>query len=152
MPDIIIIEDSEVDAELLRRGLNRVGVSNPIRFFSKGAHAISYLKKGAEDPASGVPIPGVIFIDLKLPDLSGFQVLEELKQIPALAKSLKIVISNLDDIPSIKRAYAAGAQSFLTKPLDESELRELIWSFPGHWSSSSREAKAEAGTAPRLFV
>src|SRR2546428_5372236 len=142
MPEIVIIEDSEVDAELLRRALNRVGVSSPIRFFSKGEDAISYLKKGAEAPGSGVPIPAVIFIDLKLPGLSGFQVIEELKQLPAVAKSLKIVISNLDDIQSIKRAYAAGAQSFLTKPLDESELRELIRCFPGHWSSSSREANA----------
>ena len=134
MPDIVIIEDSEFDAELLRHALKRVGVSNAIRFFSEGEHAISYLKKGAEDPASGFPIPGIIFIDMKLPGMGGLQILHGLKQIPALAKSLKIVISHLDDTQNIKQAYSAGAQSFLTKPLSEAELRELIISFPGPWS------------------
>ena len=144
MPDIVIIEDSEFDAELLRHALKRVGVSNAIRFFSQGEHAISYLKKGAEDPASGFPVPAIIFIDMKLPGIGGLQILEELKQIPALAKSLKIVISNLDDTQSIKRAYAAGAQSFLTKPLRESELRDIIVSFPGPWLLSREEENGKA--------
>ena len=144
MPDIVIIEDSEFDSELLRHALKRVGVSNAIRFFSQGEHAISYLKKGAEDPASGFPVPAIIFIDMKLPGIGGLQILEELKQIPALAKSLKIVISNLDDTQSIKRAYAAGAQSFLTKPLRESELRDIIVSFPGPWSLSREEENRKA--------
>ena len=139
MPDIVIIEDSEFDAELLRHALKRVGVSNPMRFFSNGLDGIDYLKKGATDPASGFPIPGIIFIDLKLSDISGFDVLEEIRQIPALNKTLRIVISNLDDTQNIKRAYALGAQSFLTKPLNESELRELILSFPGPWSLSTED-------------
>jgi len=146
MPDIVIIEDSEFESELLRHALKRVGVSKAIRFFSQGEHAISYLKKGAEDPASGFPVPAIIFIDMKLPGMSGLQMLEELKQIPALAKSLKIVISNLDDTQSIKRAYAAGAQTFVGKPLGESELRDLILSFPGFWSLSREEGNGKAAT------
>ena len=97
------------------------------------------------------PVPSVPFIDLKLPGVNGFQILEAVKNLQVLAKALRIVISSLEDTQSIKMAYAAGAHSFVTKPAKPEDISELIHSFPGYWTLSRRDGTAQAGSAPSLF-
>ena len=151
MKEILLIEDSESDAELLQRTFRQVGVINPVRWLTTGEEALVYLKEAIQADGIGAPVPSVLIIDLKLPGVNGFQILEAIRNLPVLAKALKVVISSLEDTQSIKMAYAAGAQTFVVKPAKPEDISELIHSFPGYWTLSGIDGTAKAGAAPSLF-
>src|SRR5438132_5360202 len=122
MKEILLVEDSDIDAESVQRALKSVGVANPVRRLLNGAEALAHLNHAEKMSALTPAIPSVLLLDLKLPGMSGFEVLQRLRDRPAFAKTLRIVFSHLDDTNSIKRAYGLGAHSFLTKPVNETEL------------------------------
>src|SRR4051812_43426503 len=113
MNEILLVEDTESDAQLLQRALLRAGLANRVHWLTNGEDALAYLAKVIEPGAEPGP-PCIAFIDLKLPGVSGFQLLEAMQREPALSKTLRLAISTLEDIHSIKLAYASGAHSFLT--------------------------------------
>jgi len=151
MKEILLIEDSESDAELLQRTLKQAGVTNPVRWLRTGEEALVYLKEVIQTDGTGAPVPSVLFIDLKLPGVSGFQILEAVRDLPLLAKALRVVISSLEDTRSIKMAYTAGAQTFVVKPAKLEDISELIHGFPGYWTLSGIGGTVQAGAAPPLF-
>ena len=153
MREILIIEDSESDTRLLKRALHAVGVRNPISHVSTGGQAVKWLEEtvGAARKDCG-SVLAVLFLDLKLPDLSGFEILARIRDEPVLAQTLRIVLSQWGDLDSIRRAYSLGAQSFLNKPANRDDLKELIKGFPDHWllaGSSARSATRRSGKKNR---
>ena len=132
MNEILIVEDSESDAQLLQRALHRAGILNSVRWVTNAEDALAYLATLTEAAETGPAAPSIVFVDLKLPGMSGFQLLEQMQRLPALSETLRLAISSLEDIRSIKLAYASGAHSFLTKPATEAEIRAVIHSFPGY--------------------
>jgi CheY-like chemotaxis protein len=141
MDEIILIEDSDSDARLIQRSLQLAGVNNPVRQFWTGKEALTFLAQ-AEKLAQKQDgnLPRILFLDLKLPDSSGYEILMWLQSRKAYAKALKIVLSQLEDIFSIKQAYALGATTFLTKPATQQELDELIRVYPTHWRLRGMQA------------
>src|SRR5436305_13155852 len=133
MKEILLVEDSDQDAESVGRALRLCGVVNPVRRLRDGVEAIAYLVRAEELAPIGPSLPSVLLLDLKLPGLSGFEILKHLQSCPAFAATIKIVLSHIEDIHSIKHAYALGAQSFLTKPVNQTELAELVAAFPASW-------------------
>ena len=152
MTEILLIEDSESDAQLLQRTLKQAGVANPVRWLPSGEEAMAYLMQAVQSEGVGPPVPSILFIDLKLPGLSGFEILEEVRKLPALGKALRVVISSLEDTQSIKMAYSAGAQSFIAKPPNAVDIIELINHFPGYWELSGRGGASPTGTSPSLIA
>lgn len=152
MTEILLIEDSESDAQLLQRTLKQAGVGNPVRWLSSGEEAMAYLMHAIQSEGIGPPLPSILFIDLKLPGLSGFEILEQVRSVPVLAKALRVVLSSLDDTQSIKMAYTAGAQSFLVKPPNPVDITELINSFPGYWELTGRSGASPTGPSPWLIA
>lgn len=138
MKEILLVEDTATDAELLQRALKLAGIANPVRHISDGAEAMACLQAAESATATPPEIPSILFLDLKLPRVSGFEILEWIQGRKAFKKTLRIVLSQVDDIQSIKRAYAAGAQSYLAKPLHQSEINDLVASFSGYWSFSKK--------------
>ena len=132
--EIILVEDSEADAALLRRALNYFSIANPIRHFYGGAEAVAYLDAVAQTAAINPPPISTFFLDLVLPGTSGLQILQHIANQPIFDKTLRIILTNLCDTDTIKRCYSLGAHSFLIKPIQTSELSELIAAFPGYWS------------------
>src|SRR5256885_16746780 len=101
MQHILLVEDTDSDAELLIRTLNLVGVANQVRRIADGDEAmahLAYLEKADADS-----IPSALFLDLKLPGLSGFEILQRIRDRPALSKTLRVVLSQIDDTKSIDR-------------------------------------------------
>jgi len=151
MNEILVIEDTESDAQLLQRALKQAGVGNPVRWVATGEEALAYLMQAVENGGIGPPVPSVLFIDLKLPGVSGFQILEQVRNLPSLSKALRVVISSLEDTHSIKMAYASGAQSFLAKPAQVVDIVELIQSFPGYWVLSARDPSSQTEASRPLM-
>jgi len=127
MHEILLVEDCDSDAELIKLALRNGGITNPVVRVSDGAAAMRYLRAVEEAfESSGPPVPSILLLDLKLPDMSGFEILQALQLRQAFSKTLRLVLSQYGDTENIKRAYALGAHSFLSKPIREDELQELV--------------------------
>ena len=129
-----MVDDDPNDRFLLRRAFAKTGVLNPVLEMDSGAAAIAYLSGDPPyEDRSKHPFPAVILLDLHMPGVDGFSVLRWIKDKLALGGLLIVVLSRLDEIKNINRAYQLGATSFLTKPGNPSELEELIRSFRDYW-------------------
>jgi CheY-like chemotaxis protein len=131
---ILIVEDYEDDAKLLELLLANAGIFNPIRISLSAEEAITYLK-GVPPFSNRVayPLPSVIFVDLKLPGIDGFELLRWLRGRDELKDSFIIVLSATGDMISIQAAYALGANSFLIKPCRATDLENLLICYPDFW-------------------
>jgi CheY-like chemotaxis protein len=139
---ILLTEDSPEDERLFERVMRAARLENPLMVVRNGAEAIAYLSgEGAFAGRDLHPLPDILFLDLKMPQVSGFDVLEWLCARPELKqKLLVIVLSNFGDVQSVTRAYHAGADSFLSKPIRQQDFLNLIQYFPGRWLRSSLES------------
>ena len=134
MREILLVEDLEDDAELLRRVLKAAKVSNPIRHLLDGSEALKCLKAlENSNPGKSTDVPAVLFLDLKLPGSTGFEILRYLRDASAFTEMLRFVISDIRDMEGIRRAYSLGAHSFVRKPVNGQDLQELIKTYPKHW-------------------
>jgi len=130
--EIFLIEDSESDALLIQRALQFAGVANPIRRASNGAEGLAYLTATSHEGSLLSP-PAIVLLDLKLPDISGFEILSFLQHQKAFTDTLRIVLSQYNDLESVREAYRLGAHSFLSKPACRQDVDELIKCFPKYW-------------------
>lgn len=110
MKEILLVEDSDQDAERVWPALRGFGVVNAVRRLHDGVQAMEYLLRAEAIAAVGPPLPSILLLDIRLPGMTGFEILEFLQNRPAFAAMLKIVLSQIGDTPSINRAYALGAQ------------------------------------------
>jgi CheY-like chemotaxis protein len=134
MHEILVIEDSDTDAELLERALRAAGVTNPIRRFADGARALAHFKE-QDNRSSNENFENfsILFLDLKLPRASGFDILAYLGMSQTFQQMLKVVFSELDNLESIRTAFSLGAGTFLSKPIHEEDLQDVIKAYPEHW-------------------
>jgi CheY-like chemotaxis protein len=147
MKQILLVEDSPTDAELLQSALKTVGATNPVNWISDGNQALKHLEQAELTAPIAAVIPSVMFLDLRLPGVSGFEILEYIQSRPAFSHMLCVALSHITDLQSMKRAYRYGAYSFLSKPVQPIDLRELIRSFPGYWTFG-RATDALAASVP----
>ena len=131
---ILIIEDFEDDAKLLQLLLTNCGIANPVRIALSAEEAMNYLV-GAPPFAdrSVYPLPGVVFVDLKLPGISGFDLLRWLTKHPEFKGTFTVVLSATGDLTSVQAAYALGANTFLIKPCRAADLENLVICYPDFW-------------------
>ncbi|MBW8334484.1 MAG: response regulator [Prolixibacteraceae bacterium] len=117
--EILIVEDNPQDAELTVRALKKQNLANQIYIVEDGAEALDFIFcKGKYAERDFANPPKVVFLDLKLPKISGLEVLQEIKSNP-LTKSLPVVVvSSSREDPDIKKAYELGVNSYVVKPVN----------------------------------
>jgi CheY-like chemotaxis protein len=124
---ILLAEDDESDIFLMRRAFRKAGLTHPLMVVRNGQEAIWYLNgQGVYADRKQYPWPGLFLLDLKMPVVSGFEVLTWLQK-RRRPKALMVVIvssSKLDE--DVLRALELGADSYLTKPQDFDQLVEMI--------------------------
>ncbi|MBC8094898.1 MAG: response regulator [Akkermansiaceae bacterium] len=131
---ILLADDSNKDAEEISQCLKAVGVLNPVVRVTDGEDVIAYLKRtGRYASADEFPKPAVLLLDLKMPKVNGFEVLQWIRLQPALKELLVIVISGSDGLKEVAHAYSLGANSFIVKPANPSEISNLVRSFQEYW-------------------
>ncbi len=121
---IVMIEDDDGHARLIERNIRRAGVTNEIIHFSDGATAYAYFNELETQPADKTPI--LVLLDLNLPDVSGIDILEYLKNDGHLKVAPVIVLTTTDDNTEIQRCYDLGCNVYITKPVDYQQFATAI--------------------------
>jgi CheY-like chemotaxis protein len=121
-----MIEDDEGHARLIERNIRRSGVNNEIIPFTNGTDAVNYLlgkdRKGAEHKGEAL----LILLDLNLPDMTGIDILRQVKENPRLKCAPVVVLTTTDDSQEIKRCYELGCNVYITKPVNYESFANAI--------------------------
>ena len=143
-PIVLIAEDSENDLVMLRRAFRQASITAPIQYVPDGEQAIAYLKgEGKFGRRDEFPLPDLLLLDLKMPRKSGFDVLEWLRTQPVLCHLRVVVLTTSENLRDVNRAYALGAASFLTKPVNFVEFKDTIQAMYNYWAAFNRKPQVE---------
>lgn len=128
---ILHVEDDPNDTLLLQHACRKAGIVFDLQAVSDGDQAIAYLR-GTEDfsDRNKYPMPQLILLDLKMPRVSGFDVLAWLRADDHFKKLPVVVLTSSNHDADIKRAYDLGAKSYLVKPVGFEALVELVKTLP----------------------
>lgn len=125
-PAILLVDDNPHDVVLLRLAFRRVGIIDPIRLVKDGADAVRYLRgDGIYADRHSYPSPTLMLLDLNMPQTSGFDVLQWVRQQPAFKNLTVVVMTGSKESDDVKRAYRLGADSYLVKPTKFSDLVKI---------------------------
>ncbi len=133
-PTILLVEDNEDDVFLMTRALKLAGISNPLALAEDGQEAMNYLAgKGRFSDRQSNPLPFVIFLDLKLPFVSGLEVLAWARGEPSLSSVVIVILSSSEEPSDLRRAKELGANYYLVKPPTTSILLGLAEKLKLNW-------------------
>jgi CheY-like chemotaxis protein len=136
---ILLVEDSEDNVLLVRRAMQKAGITTRLEVATSGEEAVEYLA-GTKRYSDWVrfPLPSLVLLDLKMPGMSGFDVLKWIRQQPGL-KALRVAMLTSSELPSeIKTAHDLGANIFLTKPVQTERLVEVLKTLNEHWLQQAK--------------
>lgn len=138
---LLLVEDSDPDAEALLRMARKLPLSAPVVRVRDGESALDYLyQRGAFVQA---PRPLLILLDLNLPGLGGRDILTQIKADPALRSLPVIIFSNSALRSDVEGAYQEGANSYLFKPSGQTELLAAATALEHFWFNAALLPGAE---------
>lgn len=136
---MLVAEDEPNDAFFLKRAFLKAGINVPMDFVGDGQEAVDYLSgEGRFEDRRSHPLPSLLLLDIKMPRLSGFDVLKWLRQQPGLRRLAVLVFSSSDDQRDINLAYDLGANSYATKPAAAADLVEFALCVQKYWFKRHR--------------
>jgi CheY-like chemotaxis protein len=129
--EILLVEDCREEAELTMQSFADGRVRNRVHWVEDGVEAMAFLRR--QGPYAAAPRPDLILLDLRLPRMSGHEVLAEVKQDPELKRIPVVIMTESDDEKDILRAYDRHANCYVTKPMDMEKFIEAIRSIEDFW-------------------
>ena len=143
---ILLVEDSEDDVFAMQRALRLSDITNPLRVVTDGQQALDYLAAAAaqSDPHRD-PLPFIVFLDLKLPYVHGFEVLTWIRKQSAFASTIVIVLTGSAESRDRQKAYELGARSYMIKPPTPEALNHVFASLGTFWLSTGQGSPVMRG-------
>jgi len=133
-PVILVADDDDDDVFLLRRAFSQAGFSYPIVSVHNGSEAIQYLGgAGCYGDRQRYPWPSLVLLDLKMPVVSGFEVLAWAQQRQEMRGLPAVILSSSGFDSDIERARELGACDYFVKPQDLNALVELARTVNSRW-------------------
>jgi len=144
---VLIAEDNDDDAMAIRTALRNAGVTLPLKFVTNGSSVIDYFKgTGEYVDRERFPLPNVLLLDLKMPRLDGFQVMEWLATQKRFHDLLIVVLSGNGELSNMRGAFLLGARSFLTKPCRVADVKNLMRAYSTYWEPELASDTPETST------
>ncbi len=136
---ILLVEDNLAHAELVLRSFSAHQVANQIHHVADGQAALDYLFRQGDyvDPEQS-PRPHVVLLDLRLPKVSGLQVLQQIKQDPDLRRIPVVILTTSAAERDLAMAYESHTNSYLVKPIDLDKFMQLMNDLGLYWLAWNR--------------
>ncbi len=135
---ILLVEDNADDEQLTLRAMRLSDVPNIIRVARDGAEAIEFL---FGDGTSETRLPDLVLLDLKLPKISGLEVLQRVRTDERTKTMPIVVLTSSDEERDIVESYNLGANSYVRKPVDFDEFMDAVKQLGLYWLSMNRTQK-----------
>ena len=129
--EILLVEDNPNDVELTLHAFRRHNLANRVRVVRDGAEALEFLLPPDGKPPNGTP--KVILLDLKLPKVTGLEVLKRLKSDPRTRSIPVVVVTSSREDRDVQEAYHLGVNSYVTKPVDFEQFTTAMQQLGMYW-------------------
>lgn len=136
--EILLVEDNPLDAELTMTALESGKVANHITWVKDGAQALDYIFRTGEYAARADIPPRLVLLDLKMPKVSGIEVLRAIKSDERTRRIPVVVMTSSDEESDITRTYDLGVNSYVVKPLDFNALADVTRQAGYYWLAINR--------------
>ena len=123
---ILIVEDDPGHTRLIEKNLKRAKISNSIETVNNGQEALDYLFGEGAYKGHVRPSPLLVMLDLNMPVLDGYQVLERMKADDRTKQIPVVVLTTTDDAREVFRCYELGCNVYVTKPVDYEKFSEAV--------------------------
>jgi CheY-like chemotaxis protein len=141
---ILVAEDEPGDIALLKRAFARSNPKVPVHFVRNGEEVVNTLERSmALEELATHALPSLLLLDLKMPQMNGFEVLRWLQNQPLLRRLLVVVFSSSEDSNDMQQANELGADAFVVKPKEAEAFIDVICDMEKHWLR--RHATPECG-------
>jgi CheY-like chemotaxis protein len=142
--EVLLADDNPADAELIMLSLGEAIVGR-IHHVHDGEEALDFLFcRGRYAPRSSEAPPRLIVLDIKLPKLSGLEVLEEIKRDPRTRAIPAVLLTSSRLAEDVVRGYQLGANSYVQKPVQFERFRQVVRQLGGYWLAVNEPAPSEA--------
>lgn len=124
--NILLVEDSPNDRELIIEGLKDMNVANSIDVACDGTEALDYLYKREKFLGRETGHPAVILLDIKMPKMNGLEVLEVIKNDDELKRLPVVMLTSSREESDLARSYELGVNAYVVKPVDFGEFMTAV--------------------------
>lgn len=132
--DILLVEDNASDASLTIMALKEKHLANNIVHVRDGQEALDYIfAEGAFSGRNAEDLPSVILLDLKMPKVTGIEVLQKIKSDERFKTIPVVVFSSSQEDPDVKTCYELGVNSYIVKPLEFEEFMKVASELGLYW-------------------
>jgi CheY-like chemotaxis protein len=133
-PPILLVEDNPKEVLLIQRAFRKAEIAAALHIVNDGEQAIAYL--GGQPPFEDreqYPLPMLILLDLKLPRLSGTEVLAWLRQQPRLKRIPVVMLTASREYADVNQTYDLGVNAYMVKPVRFNKFVEIVNTLNVHW-------------------
>jgi len=127
---ILLVEDNPDDETLIQRVLKKNGVANRVVVTRNGAEALDYLAGGGADEVS---LPSVVLLDLKLPKISGLEVLQRIRETERTRLLPVVILTSSKEEQDVVNSYRLGANAYVRKPVKFEEFSAAVRTLGLFW-------------------
>ena len=132
--EILLVEDNPRDVEMTLRALKKHNMANKVHVVTDGAEAMDFIfTRGAYAHTDKNQVPKVVFLDLKLPKVSGLEVLRAIKGDERTRSIPVVVLTSSQEEKDMVESYLLGVNSYVVKPLDFDNFVEAIGQIGLYW-------------------
>lgn len=130
--EILLVDDNDDDVVLLAESFKDSRFLNLLQVVHDGEEAIAYLRH--EGQYRSAKTPGLVLLDINMPRMNGFEVLQAMKSDSLLRTIPVVMLTTSTRDEDIVRSYDGGACSFVSKPVNFEKLKDVIKQFALYWT------------------
>ena len=147
--EILLVEDSPHDAELMMRALKQGGLANKVLWVKDGQEALDFLSRDSTGANDDNFLPRLILLDLHMPKLGGIELLEHIKAEDRTKSIPVVVLTSSNEDSDVARCYALGVNSYVVKPMDFPKLVQIARHAGYYWLAINRPPRDGVFPKPR---